>query len=48
MLTKLPRTKLQVIADDIFFPFRALFIPEKNRFGLTSLREERMELVAKY
>lgn len=48
MLTKLPRTKLQVIADDIFFPFRALFIPEENRFGLTSLREERMELVAKY
>lgn len=48
MSTKLPRTKLQVIADNFFFPFRALFIPEENRFGLTSLREERMELVAKY
>lgn len=48
MPTKSPRTKLQAIADNFFFPFRALFIPEENHFGLTSLREERMELVAKY
>lgn len=48
MPKKLPRNKLQVIADNLFFPFRALFIPEENCFGLTSLREERFELVAKY
>jgi SAM-dependent methyltransferase len=48
MPTNSPRTKLQAFADNFFFPIRALFIPEENRFGLTSLREERMELVAKY
>lgn len=34
--------------DNIFFPLRALFISEENRFGLTSLREERFELASKY
>ena len=48
MTKKLPRAKLQVITDNLFFPFRALFIAEENRFGLTSLREERFEFVAKY
>ena len=43
-----PRSKLQMLADGILFPIRALFIPEENRFGLTSLREERFELVARY
>lgn len=32
--------------DTLFFPIRALFIPEDNRFGLTSLREERFRQVA--
>lgn len=48
MSAKSPRAKLQVIADNFFFPLRALFIPEENCFGLTSLREERFELVAKH
>jgi ubiquinone/menaquinone biosynthesis C-methylase UbiE len=43
-----PRTKLQAVADVIFFPIRALLIPEENRFGLTSLREERFEVIARY
>lgn len=43
-----PRTKLQVIADNLFFPFRALFIPEENRFGLSSLREERFDMVSRF
>ena len=30
-----------------FFPLRALFIAEENKFGLTSLREERFEQVAR-
>lgn len=34
--------------DNLFFPIRALFIPEVATFGLTSLREERMEIVANY
>lgn len=48
MSTHSHRTKLQVIADNCFFPFRALFVPEENRFGLTSLREERFELVSRF
>ena len=48
MPKKSPRNAPQVIVDKLFFPFRALFIPEENRFGLTSLREERFELVAKH
>jgi len=48
MQTKLSRSKLKVITDNLFFPLRALFIPEENLLGLTSLREERFELVAEY
>jgi ubiquinone/menaquinone biosynthesis C-methylase UbiE len=48
MLKKTPRTTLQVIADNVFFPFRALYIPEENRFGFTSLREERFEIVSRF
>ena len=37
----------QRILDQVFFPIRALFIPEESTLGLTSLRDERMEVVAK-
>jgi len=42
------RSQLQRILDSIFFPFRALFAPESSRLGLTSLRDERMEIVANH
>jgi SAM-dependent methyltransferase len=42
------RSNSQKIFDNIFFPIRALFIPEETFLGLTSLRDERMELVSKY
>lgn len=48
MLKKKFRKKMQVIIDNILFPLRALFIAEENYIGLTSLREERFEEVAKY
>jgi len=44
---KSPRSIGQVAVDTVFFPVRALFIPEENGFGLTSLREERFEMVAR-
>ena len=44
---KRERTKLKKIIDTLFFPIRALFIPEESYLGLTSLRDERMEEVAK-
>lgn len=34
--------------DNILFPLRALFVPEENRFGLTSLRNERFQIVSEY
>lgn len=40
------RNGLQKLIDSVFFPIRALFIPEESRFGLTSLRDERFEVVA--
>lgn len=40
------RTKLQKIIDEVFFPIRALFVAEESYMGLTSLRDERMEVVA--
>lgn len=43
-----PRKPLSRAFDTALFPFRALFIPEDNRFGLSSLREERFEQVAKF
>ena len=36
------------IADFIFFPIRALFFHEEGKFGLSSLREQRMRMVAQY
>ncbi len=41
------RSKFQKFIDTLFFPVRALFIPEESYLGLTSLRDERMEEVAK-
>lgn len=38
----------QKLSDFVFFPVRALFVPEERTFGLTSLRDERMEMVAKH
>ncbi|MCX6175435.1 MAG: class I SAM-dependent methyltransferase [Ignavibacteriales bacterium] len=37
---------IRKIIDVIFFPLRALFIPEESKFFLTSLRNERFEKVA--
>ena len=36
----------QRIMDAVLFPLRALFVPEERSFGLTSLRDERFEIVA--
>lgn len=41
-------SKLTRIADSITFPFRALFMGEEGRFGLSSLTEERMRFVAPF
>lgn len=38
---------LQRAYDNLLFPVRALFVPYTNTFGLTSLREERFNMVAK-
>jgi SAM-dependent methyltransferase len=43
-----PRGRVQAVMDIALFPIRALFVPENNRFGLTSLREERFEIVARF
>jgi ubiquinone/menaquinone biosynthesis C-methylase UbiE len=40
------RKKLQKIIDSLLFPVRALFVAEDSYMGLTSLRDERMEVVA--
>lgn len=42
------RSFLQRTLDNLLFPIRAMFIPESASFGLTSLRDERMEYVARY
>lgn len=34
--------------DAVMFPFRAVFIHEQSRWGLSSLRDQRMRTVAKY
>jgi len=36
------------LVDNVLFPFRALFVPEENRFGLTSLRNECFKIVAEH
>ncbi len=47
MKIKNKRSKFKVIIDNLFFPLRALFAPENSLLGLTSLRDERMEIVAR-
>jgi ubiquinone/menaquinone biosynthesis C-methylase UbiE len=42
------RTWVGSFLDFIFFPIRALFIPESSRFGLSSLRDQRMRMVARF
>lgn len=42
------RNLMRKIIDEIFFPVRALFIPEESKFFLTSLRDERFEKVAAF
>ena len=48
MRKKNRRSLAQSTLDSILFPVRALFVPEERAFGLTSLRDERMEVVAKH
>lgn len=40
------RSIVKIVIDNIFFPLRALFVPEESNFFLTSLRDERFERVA--
>tara|TARA_B100001059_G_scaffold186386_1_gene188307 strand:+ start:157 stop:810 length:654 start_codon:yes stop_codon:yes gene_type:complete len=47
MTVRTERSRIQKILDAFLFPVRALFIPENSYFGLTSLRDERMEIVAR-
>jgi ubiquinone/menaquinone biosynthesis C-methylase UbiE len=42
------RGRLHAAIDSVLFPLRALFVPEDSAFGLTSLREERFEMVARF
>lgn len=48
MSTKISRGVFQKTLDTLFFPVRALFVPEERTWGLTSLRDERMEVVARH
>ncbi|WP_438978918.1 class I SAM-dependent methyltransferase [Polynucleobacter sp.] len=48
MSKKNSRGAVQKALDTLFFPMRALFAPEDSTFGLTSLRDERMEVVSKH
>jgi SAM-dependent methyltransferase len=41
-------SRLQTLMDSALMPVRALFIGEENRFHLSSIRDERMRMVAKY
>jgi ubiquinone/menaquinone biosynthesis C-methylase UbiE len=47
-MKRIKRNFFRIILDDLFFPVRALFLPENGNFFLTSLRDERFEQVAKY
>ena len=47
-MSKRYRSFFGAAIDVITFPFRALFLGTEGRFGLSSLREERMRAVAKY
>lgn len=48
MSKKNSRGGVQKTLDTLFFPIRALFVPEERTFGLTALRDERMEVVTKH
>lgn len=48
MANKIHRSKFGKIMDAITFPIRALFMLTKGKFGLSSLREERMRIVASF
>lgn len=43
----MPRTKIRKFTDTLFFPIRAVFVPEESSLCFTSLRDERFEEVAK-
>jgi SAM-dependent methyltransferase len=47
-ICKIQRSAAGNLADNLMFPVRALFMGPKGYFGLSSLREERMRMVAKY
>lgn len=42
------RSRAGKILDTIFFPLRALFLGEQGAWGLSSIRDERMRMVARY
>jgi len=42
------RSRFGRLVDTIAFPFRALFIPYEGKFGLSSMRDERMGIAALY
>jgi len=42
------RSPIGYFFDAVMFPFRAVFIHEESRWGLSSLRDQRMRAVAKY
>ncbi len=44
---KMP-SPLEIVADFVAFPLRALFLETEGRFGLSSLREERMRIVWRF
>lgn len=48
MIKKKRRPIIGKIADVIAFPIRALFMETEGKFGLSSLRSERMRIVAQY
>ena len=43
-----PRFGLRRLANNVLFPVRALFMGPRGYFGLDSLRDERMRVVAEY
>lgn len=45
---KIQRLKWRIFLDTIAFPIRALLMPTVGRFGLSSLRDERMRIVASF
>lgn len=47
-MAKMNQSKLRNLIDSLTFPIRALFMAREGKFGLLSLREERMGLVARF